>query len=216
MMKGRQFIYLSFLFLCAPLLLSGQTHDLSIFQPLVGKKWKAEQKWETGGKFKQEVEVSYALDKKLVLVKSKGYTNQEQTTYGMRNIGIRQMDAKEGKVKFWEYDVFGGVTQGTVFGQGKNLYYQYDYDGAFLTDEWEYVNDSTYNYKVGFWETGQWKKVFLETQFKAQAVTNQPISMSELAEKLNGKWSAKAWGGILEENWELGEDGYLHQSAQSE
>jgi len=146
----------------------GQKSDLSIFNNLIGKQWKAEGKWGDGSKFKQETIFSFDLNKTIVIAKSKGYIDQEQTKYGSRNHGIRKFDKKTNTLKFWEFDVFGGVTKGEIKVDGKNLRYQYQYGTSMITDLWEYVDDNTYNFKVGNYSDGIWEQVYLSTQFKAE------------------------------------------------
>ncbi|WP_343486551.1 hypothetical protein [Allomuricauda sp. d1] len=145
-----------------------QKTALDRFEPLMGKTWKAEGAWGDGSKFKQESSFEYGLDSTIVLVKSKGYTNQQQTEYGDRNHGIRKFDSESNSLKFWEYDVFGGITKGTVYTEGKNIRYEYEYEGTTVTDLWEYVDGNTYNFKVGSYADGEWKQVYLETTFNAE------------------------------------------------
>lgn len=160
------------LFLLATFLIStiafGQKSKLSIFDNLVSKTWKAEGKWGDGTKFIQEIEVKYSLDKMVVITESIGFVDKAQTKLGKRNHGIRQFDKETNTIKFWEFDVFGGLTQGTVFAEGKNIVYQYKYGNSVVTDMWEYVDDTTYNFKVGNYENGEWKQVYLSTKFVAQ------------------------------------------------
>ena len=146
---------------------SQQTH-LSSFQNLVGKEWIAEGKWGDGTAFKQEIIFTFDLNNTLVIAKSKGFTNKEQTEYGWRNHGVRKFDSETNTIRFWEFDVFGGLTEGTVKIDGKNIIYQYKYGESSVTDMWEYVNDDTYNFKVGNYEDGNWKQVYLATQFTAK------------------------------------------------
>ncbi len=153
--------------LMLPVLTYCQTSDLSLFKNLVSKTWNAEGNWGDGSKFKQEIVMNYSLDSTLVVVKSIGYINKEQTKEGLRNHGIRQYDKKSNRIKFWEFDVFGGLTEGTVFSEGKNIVYQYKYGESVVTDMWEYVDDYTYNFKVGSYADGVWKQVYLSTQFKS-------------------------------------------------
>ncbi|WP_411028817.1 hypothetical protein [Spongiimicrobium sp. 3-5] len=155
------------LILWIPLVTCAQNTDLSIFDNLVTKTWKAEGNWGDGSKFKQEIVFTYALDSTIILVNSKGFINKEQTKLGVRNHGVRQFDKKSDQIKFWEFDVFGGLTEGTVFSEGKNILYKYSYGDSTVTDMWEYVDDSTYNFKVGNYEDGNWKQIYLNTQFKA-------------------------------------------------
>jgi len=145
----------------------GQETDISVFKNLVGKIWIAEGKWGDGTTFKQETTFTFNLNNTIVIAKSKGFTDQKQTQYGNRNHGIRQFDKKTNTIKFWEFDVFGGLTKGTVHVQGKNMMYQYQYGESLVTDMWEYIDKNTYTFKVGSYENGVWKQIYLETQFKA-------------------------------------------------
>ncbi len=146
----------------------GQDAPLSMFDNLVNKTWKAEGSWGDGTKFVQEIEIKYALNKTAVIAESVGFIDKQQTKLGPRNHGIRQFDPKTKTVRFWEFDAFGGLTEGTVFAKGKNIIYQYQYGTSTVTDMWEYVDDNTYNFKVGDYQDGTWKQVYLSTQFKSQ------------------------------------------------
>ncbi|WP_299118005.1 hypothetical protein [uncultured Winogradskyella sp.] len=143
-----------------------QKSNLSIFDNLVEKTWKANGNWGDGSKFYQEINFEYSLDNSIVIAKSIGYIDKEQTKLGLRNHGIRMYDKVTKSLKFWEFDVFGGLTKGTVFSKGKNIIYQYTYGTSTVTDMWEYVNDSTYNFKVGNYVNGEWEQLYLSTQFK--------------------------------------------------
>ncbi len=151
-----------------PIVTMAQNTELSIFENLVGKTWKAEGKWGDGSKFMQEITFKYDLEKTIITARSKGFIDKEQTQMGDRNMGIRKFDSATKTIKFWEFDVFGGVTEGNVSVEGKNIIYQYKYGTSVVTDMWEYVDDSTYNFKVGTYEKGEWKQVFLNTQFVKQ------------------------------------------------
>ena len=61
--------------------------------------------------------------------------------------------------------MFGGLTEGFVKVEGKNLFYQYEYGGMTITDGWEYVDENTYDYKVGQYKEGEWVQTFLDTRF---------------------------------------------------
>ncbi|RNC87969.1 MAG: hypothetical protein ED556_01920 [Winogradskyella sp.] len=143
-----------------------QNNELEAFDHLVDKTWEANGSWSSGNKFKQEVTYSYDLDKSIVIAKSKGFTNESQTEYGDRNHGIRKYNAKEKKIEFWEFDVFGGLTSGTVEVKDRDLYYQYKYGESIVTDCWEYIDDATYKYTVGSYNGNKWEAVYLQTTFK--------------------------------------------------
>ena len=115
-----------------------QDNSLTIFKSLENYTWKAEGTWGDGSKFKQEISLKFSLDNKIVIVESLGFTNKEQTEFGLRNHGIRQYDEKLKKIRFWEFDVFGNLTEGTVESEEKNLKYMYDYGGTFVTEMWIY------------------------------------------------------------------------------
>lgn len=147
--------------------LKAQQRALSVFEPLMGRTWEANGTWGDGTNFKQEIAFEYSLDSTLVITQSKGFTNQEQSRYGHRNHGIRKLDNASNTIVFWEFDVFGGVTQGKVTCEGKNIYYQYPYGESVVTDLWEFIDHNTYNFIVGDYSEGEWKQKYLETQFIA-------------------------------------------------
>lgn len=153
------------LFFLIPVGLLAQENPLFIFKPLENHIWKAEGKWGDGSTFKQEISLEFSLENHLVKVESKGFTNMEQTAFGLRNHGVRQFDQNLKKIRFWEFDVFGNVTEGTVESDGKDIIYRYDYGGTYVTEMWKYKNDTVYDFVVGVLENGEWKQKFLETQF---------------------------------------------------
>ncbi|WP_209400661.1 hypothetical protein [Pseudozobellia sp. WGM2] len=152
-----------------PVVLMAQDNSLTIFKSLENYTWKAEGTWGDGSKFKQEISLKFSLDNKIVIVESLGFTNKEQTEFGLRNHGIRQYDEKLKKIRFWEFDVFGNLTEGTVESEEKNLKYMYDYGGTFVTEMWIYKDEKTYDFIVGVYENGEWKQKFLETEFKGKS-----------------------------------------------
>ncbi len=145
-----------------------QENRLSVFDNLMGKTWKAEGDWGDGSQFKQETIFRYSLDSTLVIAESKGFTNREQTEYGPRNHGIRKFDAQSNGIKFWEFDIFGGTTEGVVKIRDKDIVYTYSYGASTVTDYWEYVDENTYNFTVGSFKEGIWEQIYLKTQFIAQ------------------------------------------------
>ncbi|NNF36867.1 MAG: nuclear transport factor 2 family protein [Saprospiraceae bacterium] len=158
-----------FSFLIASIIGSSQDNNnqLDGFSPLIGKTWVAEGQWGDGSVFKQEITFSSKLDGKLIMAESDGFIDQSQTGWGHRNHGIRKWNKEKGIIEFWEYDVFGGMTYGTVAMEGKNIFYSYDYGGTLITDAWIYKDDRTYQFKVGSYEGGKWNQVYLDTEFKA-------------------------------------------------
>ena len=188
--------------------------NLSAFQPFIGHTWKAEESWSNGGWFKQEITMEYQLDSNFLLVYSKGFTNQEQTEYGLRNQGIRKIDPSSGKIQFFEFDRFGGLTTGQVEIRNRDFLYRYEYQGQELTDYWSYVNDSTYSFKVGTYDNNDWQQVYLETEFNRMPNSWQQKALIAMKMHIPGQWSCKAWTGTLEEDWMLDEHNNLIQDAE--
>lgn len=214
--KMRTFQVFIFLFSSA-LLCQGQDADFSIYNHLVNKTWKAEGTWGDGSAFKQEIVFRYSLDSNIVLAESMGYIDKAQSEFGLRNHGVRQFDPKSKKIKFWEFDVFGGITSGEITTTDNNLFHQYNYGGTLVSEIWEYVNDSTYNFIVGIYdeENKKWGQTFLKTQFRSATPSKKSISASpNLVDKLSGNWTSKAWDGVLNENWKMGTDGHMHQTSE--
>jgi ketosteroid isomerase-like protein len=157
------------LFLLLNGFLMGQDIDkhLEPFGPLLGKTWIAQGEWSNKTSFKQEITFEAGLEGRLIKAHAMGYVDEAQTQWGQRNHGLRKWDAKAGVIKFWEYDVFGEITEGKVTTDGKNIYYTYTYGGENITDAWIWKDDKTYTFKVGNFVDGEWSQVYLETEFLA-------------------------------------------------
>lgn len=154
---------LSFLFSFSSV---AQKEKLTAFEPLVGANWTAEGKWGDGSIFKQETAFTYGLSGNIVIARSKGFIDKEQTVFGDRNHGIRKFDEETKQLRFWEFDVFNGLTEGIIVISGKNIYYQYTYGDSLITDGWEFVDKDTYSFKVGVYDDGEWEEVYLNTTFR--------------------------------------------------
>ena len=207
-----KYYFFTFLFLI-PVCSIGQNQALSIFDNIVDKTWKAEGNWGNGSPFYQEIDARYGLNKSVVIVESIGFVDEAQTKLGLRNQGIRQYDAKCECLRFWEFDVFGGLTEGVVFQEGKNIVYQYDYGGSKVTDMWEYVDNNTYNFKVGAYKDGKWEQVYLNTQFKSVNPSEKDMNYEAIKERLKGNWSSPAWSGQLDETWSVDPNSHIVQTA---
>ena len=152
--------------LVLPSLFFAQVKELSAFNNLVNKTWIAEGKWGDGSVFKQEISFHYDLENTIVVTKAKGFVDKEQNKFGDRNHGIRQYSKEDKEIVFWEFDVFGGVTKGTVTIEGKNMRYVYKYGDSTVTDLWEYIDQDTYRFVVGNYKNNTWEQVYLDTVFK--------------------------------------------------
>ncbi|MFC5047568.1 hypothetical protein ACFSTE_06440 [Aquimarina hainanensis] len=148
-----------------PVWVFSQKVSLDVFENLVNKTWVAEGTWGDGSNFKQELIFSYDLNGTIITADSYGFVDKDQKEWGKRAHGVRQVDVASNTLVFWEFDVFGNMTTGTMYSKGKDIYYQYRYGEVLLTDMWKYVNDATYSFIVGELIDGEWKKKYLETTF---------------------------------------------------
>ena len=149
-----------------PVLAIGQTTNLSHFQNFVGGKWQMEGKWSNGKTFKQEVVFNWGLNKNIVKVKTFGVTNPQTGEYGLRNEGIRAWNKEKNTIEFWEFDLFGGITEGTCNFEGKNLFYLYNYHGEELKESWIYIDENTYSYEIASVKDGNVIKSYLKSIYK--------------------------------------------------
>jgi hypothetical protein len=147
-----------------------------VFAPLVGKTWHAQGNWANGDSFQQEIRFHWDLEEAVVIAQSDGVIDPTRKTWGQRNHGIRYWNKSEEKLQFAEYDIFGTVTEGTISIREDNIYYHYNYGGFLLTDAWEKVDEYTYDFKVGVFSKGDWKDVYLNTQF-IDITTTEPAIM---------------------------------------
>ena len=157
-----------YIFLCAllPLSICSQENKLKGFDNLVDKTWVANGTWSNGSEFKQEVSFHYELNKTLVITNSKGFIDESQLEYGNRNHGVRQYNAEKDQVEFWEFDIFGGLTTGTVELTDNDILYHYKYGESIITDHWEYIDSNRYRFTVGTYKDGTWEAIYLQTEFK--------------------------------------------------
>lgn len=147
--------------------------NLSPFENLIGGTWKIDTEWGDGTAFKQEITYTWSLSGKIISSKTIGNISKTGYEQGLRNEGVRVWSSADSTLKFWEFDVFGGVTQGKVLVKGKNHYYQYEYetgDGVMtLTDGWEFVSNDEYTYSVGVFKDGKWSQKYLSGSITRKA-----------------------------------------------
>lgn len=142
----------------------GQTSKEAAFETLdnlVGGKWLYEGQWGNGQKFKQEQIFEWGLNRQVMKVKIYGIVNQESGEYGLRNEGIRAWDAKAQTLKFYEFDVFGGVTVGECVFEEDRFHYEYLYEiegkQQLMRDTWKLVDKDTYLFSVSMKSGDEWK-----------------------------------------------------------
>lgn len=142
-----------------------------IYSNFVGGKWVTQGKWKGGADFHQEVTVQMELTRNIFTVKTRDYIDSKKFEDAVRNYGIRAWDQKEEKMKFWEFDVFGGIITGEVVVEGNNVYLVYEYPDKsggtkLLADVWIYVDKNTYIYKVCDFADGKPGKEYLSSTYK--------------------------------------------------
>lgn len=205
--------YLFCLILLLPQYAQSQLTSLDCLRDISDYQWHAEGTWGDGSPFEQTISFEYSLDSQVIHVRTLGFVDNEQTLIGHRNQGIRVYDATIGKVKFWEFDVFGGITEGTMTCEGKDIVYTYNYGGTVVTDMWSYINDSTYHFTVGSRKNVEWSQKYLETEFHSHVVSDAEKALQLLEDRIVGEWTSTAWDGELHEDWKLGANGEIWQDA---
>ncbi len=144
--------------------------SLQVFKNLVGGTWKGEGTWSDGSPFKLDLEYEWGLSGNLVKSKTFGNISNDGYEFGLRNEGIRVWSEEVPGIVFWEFDIFGGITEGTVMVDGHDIYYHYLYDfgqgPVELTDGWIFKDKNTYEFLVGEYKNGEWKQKYLSTTMK--------------------------------------------------
>lgn len=148
-----------------PMMLKAQTTEMTHFRNFIGK-WEMEGKWSNGKTFKQEVILEWGLNQNIVKVKTYGVTNPETGAYGLRNEGIRAWNKQKDSILFWEFDIYGGITEGTCEFEEKNLHYLYDYNGEQLKESWIFIDKNTYSYEIVSLKDGKVNNSYLKSTYK--------------------------------------------------
>ena len=122
-------------------------NSLAAFNNLVGSTWVASGKQLGGHDGKTVKEFIWGLDGKMVKVKT--FTTDPKTLeFGLRNEGVRIWNAQSSEIAFYEFDKLGGVSEGKVIIEEKNIHYEYAYGELLLRDSWTFVNENEYTYTV--------------------------------------------------------------------
>lgn len=163
--------------LCPFLLLSvlaiAQDNDenwIDHLKPLIGHTWVVNTQWANGQSFHQEVQYEPVLNNTIIKMHTWGSINQQTGEFGLRNEGIIARDAKSGKVRFWQFDIFGGITEGTFISKKDKIIFKYGYEikgkPVKMRDVWERQNDHTWKYSVVQLKDEQVEKEYLNSVFK--------------------------------------------------
>ncbi|MDW3192194.1 MAG: hypothetical protein R8G66_07510 [Cytophagales bacterium] len=145
-----------------------EENPLTALEPLMGKTWAIDAQWGDGSVFKQELSLEYGLQNQVVYCYTKGFINAERTQFGDRNFGIRKFDKESGKILFWEFDAFGGVTEGEVIANGRDLWFVYNYGETVIADIWEYLDDETYAFRVVSYNNEEIGDMYLKGAYKVK------------------------------------------------
>ncbi|MCE7995586.1 MAG: hypothetical protein HEP71_26645 [Roseivirga sp.] len=145
---------------------NSQGEQMKAFENLIGGEWVTTPKAAGGLQSKSVSKFEWGLNRKII--KSKYYNHDPKTfEFGLRNEGIRAHNASDSTIVFYEFDRFGGITEGTVLTEGQNLHYEYDYHGELkLRDTWKFIDKDNYSLTVGVWKDGKWEKKYHEALVK--------------------------------------------------
>ncbi|WP_299228200.1 hypothetical protein [uncultured Psychroserpens sp.] len=139
---------------------------------LIGGIWKLDAKWGDGTPHKLNISYESSLDGLILKTTTHGNVKTDGYEFGLRNEGIRYFNKETKTIEFYEFDVFGGLTKGSITYNSKDIYYTYNYEvggqKTEITDGWEYINENTYKYSIGIYdfESNTWKQKFLNAEIK--------------------------------------------------
>lgn len=141
------------------------------YSQLVGGTWETKGNWANGNPYHQAVTVEKTLNGQIFVVRTQDFIDAKAYEQATRNHGIRAWEEKEGKMKFWEFDVFGNVIKGEVVLVGKDIYHLYEYtnsQGAVLqlADVWQFQDKDTYVFKVCEYTNGKLGKEYLQCLYQ--------------------------------------------------
>lgn len=134
------------------------------FDDFVGCTWVLDTTWSNDVRFHQEVNYEYTLNKTVVKAQTYGTINFTTKEFGLRNEGIRMYDKGTETFKFWEFDIFGGITEGKINFSGDSTIYTYEYNDLLMQDVWIKEDVNTYTYLIRSIKDGEIQKIFLQTQ----------------------------------------------------
>lgn len=142
--------------------LQAQERPISPLEAFVGSSWVSEGLQLGGFEGKTVYEFEWGLNRQIIHVKT--YTTDPQTRkFGLRNEGVRAFNSETENLEFYEFDKLGGITKGKIAIEGRNIHYEYEYQGLQLRDSWIHVSDDEYNFIAGTWDGTSWSKKFHET-----------------------------------------------------
>lgn len=144
--------------------MSGQANKKAAydaFSNLVGGEWQVNAATTDGKPFKQQLTVEWGAGKSFFKSSANGIVNKDTKETGLRNEGVRAWDETSGSFRFWEFDVFGGITEGTIVIEGDDIFFIYEYGGKIVTDAFMKKNKNTYEYIVGVRSSGVWTEVYI-------------------------------------------------------
>ena len=141
----------------------------ALFAHLAGT-WETKGNWRNGSPYHQQVVVQQELTGNIFTAKTQDFVDSKQFDDARRNFGVRAWDNQEKKMKFWEFDVFGGITRGEVLFDGKNIYFVYDYpdkqgNARKMADAWIYVDKNTYQFVIAEYKEGKLGPPFMTATY---------------------------------------------------
>lgn len=128
---------------------------------LVGGEWNVNGAGVDGSPFNQQVTFEWGAGQAFFTSTTKGIVNKDTKATGVLSHGVRAWDKTTNSMKFWEFDTFGDITEGSVVIDGNDIYFIYEYQGKIVTDAWVQKNKNTYEYIVGVRSGGKWTDVFI-------------------------------------------------------
>ena len=142
----------------------------ALFASLLGT-WETKGTWKSGAPYHQQIVVENALTGNIFTASTQDFVDSKQFDDSRRNYGVRAWDQQEKKMRFWEFDVFGGITKGEIIFEGRNIFFVYDYHdrngkARKMADAWVYVDQNTYQFSIAEYKNGKLGTPFMSSIYK--------------------------------------------------
>ena len=151
-MKIFKIIFLSAVFISLTLT-AQEDNPLNKLAFLAESDWAETGTWLRSGKeFNQKMKGEWGLNKKIIKLKIDGVVNMETGERGLRNEGIFAYDSFNQQLKYYVFDVYGGLAESdVVFEEDKiHIKYQVPLQGKLtdFRDTWTRIDEDSFDYEI--------------------------------------------------------------------
>lgn len=120
---------------------------------LVENDWRETGTWlKSGREFDQKLSGEWSLNNKIIKLHTEGIVNMETGERGLRNEGIFAYDSFNQKLKYYAFDVYGGLAESEVIFEEDKIHikYQVPLQGKLtdFKDTWTRTDENTFSLEI--------------------------------------------------------------------